>query len=82
MFDTPATRRRLWYSGVAFTLVWLPASIVMGVRHGRALRFPGDNASQAGPLLEGILWLGMVMLVPALFVALAVFVVHAVVTEH
>ena len=82
MFDTPATRRRLWYSGAAFLAVWMPTSIVMGVRWGRSLRFPGDNASRSGPIIEGVIWIGMVMLVPALFVALAVFVGHAVVTER
>lgn len=82
MFDTPATRRRLWYSGTAFVVVWVPSSIVLGVRWGRSLRFPGDNATHTGPIIEGMIQFGLVMLVPALFVALAVFVAHAVVTER
>ena len=82
MFDTPATRRRLWYSGTAFFVVWVPSSVVLGLRWGRSLRFPGDNASHTGPVIEGVMQFSLVMLVPALFVALAVFVAHAVVTER
>ena len=82
MFDTPATRRRLWYSGSAFVAVWVPASIVLGVRWGRSLRFPGDHATHTGPVIEGVMQFALVMLVPALFVALTVFVAHAVATER
>jgi len=82
VFDTPTTRRRLWYSGAAFFAVWVPPSIVLGIRWGRSLRFPGDNATHTGPIVEGVMQFGLVMLVPALFVALAVFVAHAVATER
>jgi hypothetical protein len=82
VFDTPATRRRLWYAGSAFFAVWVPTSIILGVRWGRSLRFPGDNATHTGPIIEGVMQFALVMLVPALFVALAVFVAHAVATER
>ncbi len=82
MFDTPSTRRRLWYAGTAFAAVWIPSSIVLGMRWGRSLRFPGDHAQQTGPIADGIIQFGLVMLAPSLFVALVVFVAHAAVTER
>jgi hypothetical protein len=72
----------MWYSGAAFFGVWIPSAIVLGVRWGRSLRFPGDNAQHTGPIVEGVMQFALVMLVPSLFVALAVFVVHAMLTER
>ena len=46
------------------------------------MRLSGSDATGWGPLLEGILNFAFLMAVPSLFVALVVFVTHAVITER
>jgi hypothetical protein len=82
MFETPRMRGRVRLALAAFLLVWLPATVVLGVRWGRTLRLGGDSATPWGPIGEGILNFAFIMFVPCALVALAVFVVHAALTER
>ena len=81
MFDSPETRRRLLYSLSAFLIVWVPGSAMLGYDYGRRLRFGGDDLQHAGPIIDGMLNMGAMMIAPALFAALLVFAVHAWWTE-
>ncbi len=82
MTENPHARPRLLWSGAAFVLTWVPSSIILGLDWGRSLRLSGSDATGWGPLLEGILNFAFLMAVPSLFVALVVFVTHAVITER
>jgi Na+/pantothenate symporter len=75
-------RQRLVLATIAFAAAWIPASLILGINHGRALRLSGSESGTLGPLLEGVLNFAFLTAVPALFVGLVVFVVHAALTER
>jgi hypothetical protein len=63
-------RRNLRIAIAVFFAVWVPASIVMGVRWGRPLRIGADRGADWGPILDGVVQFAFIMLVPAGVVAL------------
>ncbi len=62
---------------MAFVLTWVPLSCWRGLTFGAAFRIGDAGAGAWGPLTEGVLQISMVMLVPALLVALLTFVLWA-----
>jgi hypothetical protein len=70
-------RRGVWWAGIAFVLTWVPLTLWRGLAFGAAFRIGEAGAGAWSPLAEGVLQVGMVMLVPALLVALLTFVLWA-----
>lgn len=70
-------RRCARLAGATFVLTWIPLSVWRGLRFGRTFRLGTDGAASVGPLVEGIIQVAAVMLAPAAFAALAVFVLCA-----
>lgn len=66
----------------AFFATWIPLSVWRGLAQGRSFRIGHTGADATGPLLDGVVQLAAVMLAPALFVALIVFVLWAWREEH
>lgn len=66
-------KRAAWLAGAAFALVWIPLTVWKGLALGRAFRIGTHGQGATGPLIEGVIQTAAVMLVPALFAALAVF---------
>lgn len=66
----------------AFFATWIPLSVWRGLAQGRSFRIGHTGAEATGPLLDGVVQLAAVMLAPALFVALIVFVLWAWREEH
>ena len=60
-----------------FFLTWIPLSVWRGLAQGRSFRIGHDGADNKGPLIDAIIQLAAVMLAPALFAAVAVFVLWA-----
>jgi hypothetical protein len=75
-------RRGARLAGAVFFLVWVPLSVWRGLAFGRTFRIGAEDARSWGPLLEGIVQIGAVMLAPAAFAALSVFVLWAWREEH
>lgn len=67
------TKLALW----TFFLTWIPLSVWRGLALGRSFRIGHQDAEHTGPLIDAIVQLAFVMLAPALFAALAVFVFWA-----
>ncbi|MFM8566360.1 MAG: hypothetical protein ACKOCV_01530 [Gemmatimonadota bacterium] len=70
-------RRGARWAAVAFILTWVPLTLWRGLAFGAAFRIGDAGARAWSPLAEGVLQIGMVMLVPALLVALLTFVLWA-----
>ena len=81
MSDT-VVKRRVQLAVAAFLLTWIPASVILGVQHGRRLRFNGDSATHWGPIAEGIVNYAFFAAAPAFFAGVMVFVFHAAWTER
>jgi hypothetical protein len=80
--DDVTAKRRLIYAIIGFGVAWVPPSIILGVRHGRSLRFTGDDTSHWGPIAEGIINYAFFAAAPAFFAGVMVFVFHAAWTER
>jgi len=70
-------RRGARLAALAFILTWVPLTLWRGLAFGSAFRIGDAGAGAWSPLAEGVLQVGMVMLVPALLVALLTFVLWA-----
>ncbi len=70
-------RRGARWAAVAFVLTWVPLTLWRGLAFGAAFRIGASGAGAWSPLAEGVLQVGMVMLVPALLVALLTFTLWA-----
>ena len=70
-------RRGVWWALLAFLVTWVPLTLWRGLAFGAAFRIGEAGAGAWTPLAEGVLQMGMVMLVPALFVGLLTFALWA-----
>lgn len=70
-------KRGLWIAGVTFVLVWVPATLWRGVAMGRSFRIGRQGQDSVGPLVDGVIQIGFIMLAPALFAALFAFALWA-----
>jgi len=70
-------RRGVWWALLAFLVTWVPLTLWRGLAFGAAFRIGEAGAGAWTPLAEGVLQMGMVMLVPALLVALLTFALWA-----
>ena len=61
-------------AALTFVFTWIPLSLWRGLAMGRSLRIGNDAQQASGPLIDGVIQIAMVMLAPALFAALFVFV--------
>jgi hypothetical protein len=78
----PNARRRLGWPLVAFVGTWLPGTVALAVRHGRRMDFSGRLDRGWEPIVDAATTTGAVMLAPAFFVAVTVFVVQAWLAER
>lgn len=70
-------RRGAWLAAAAFLLVWIPLTLWKGLAFGRSFRIGHEGQESSGPLVDGVIQVGAVMLAPSLFAALLVFVLWA-----
>lgn len=70
-------RRGVRFAAVAFCVTWIPLTLVRGIALGREFRIGRHGQGATGPLVDAVIQVAFVMLAPALFVALAVFVFWA-----
>jgi len=70
-------RRGAKLATAAFFLTWIPLSVWRGIVYGRQLQFGPEGKADWRPLGDGIINLAAIMLAPAAFVALIVFVLWA-----
>jgi hypothetical protein len=61
-------------AALTFAFTWIPLSLWRGLAMGRSLRIGNDAQQASGPLVDGVIQIAMVMLAPALFAAVFVFV--------
>jgi hypothetical protein len=70
-------KRAAWLAGLAALITWLPLTLWRGLAQGRSFRIGAQGQESVGPLIEGVIQVGFVMLAPSLFVGLLVFALLA-----
>jgi len=70
-------RRGAQLAVLVFFLTWIPLTVWRGIAFGRTFRIGAGADRSNGPLIEGMIQIGAVMLAPALFVALLAFALWA-----
>lgn len=70
-------RRGAQLAVLVFFLTWIPLTVWRGLAFGRTFRIGTGADRSSGPLIEGMIQIGAVMLAPALFVALLAFALWA-----